>query len=76
MAMLQLMRRGETSRASPQLIPAPDPPQLSVKLPPESRVEGAGKPSASFDRNCTPCQVPIRDHVDQFPLAYGQLREN
>ena len=51
----------EPSMASPRLIPAPESPPLSVQLPPESTVEDAEQPSASFDRNCAPSQAPVSD---------------
>ena len=61
--------------ASPRLIPVPDSPQLSAQSPPETRLEGTGKPSASFDRSCAPSQAPIGDSVDYDELSFGQPRE-
>ena len=66
---------GDLPKVSPRLIPVPDFPQHSVRMPPESRVKDAGKSSASFERNCAPSQAPIGDNVNYDRLSFGRLHE-
>ena len=65
----------ESSMAFPHLIPAPDFPPISLRLPPEPSVEDMEQPSASFDRRFAPFEAPVTEIASYDQLSYSQLRE-
>ena len=61
--------------ARPRLIPVPDSPPVSAKLPPGPSVGDKGPAPSSFDRNCASPQAPVTDITNYDQLSRGQLHE-
>ena len=57
----------------PEIIPAPDSPALSAKLPsPHVPSEQRPLPESSFDEACHPSRVPVADGAQCYELTLGQ----